>query len=181
MAGAPAVLYMNRARSGPLHDKPNVRVGGWAGDHGRGVSWPALPSQGWLAPRCVCSLASLALAPQPQLSPILTPSESQHPPLPHCRPICPAGPPGLQPLGRQYHGSAAAANQPAARAGGRLVGHAAVPGAAPPWVLLCIGYGGAACMEAMCSSTQLSLTICALPADSFDSSVLHFPIDSPTF
>jgi len=28
VAGAPAVLYLNRARSGPLHDKPNIRVGG---------------------------------------------------------------------------------------------------------------------------------------------------------
>lgn len=35
VAGAPAVLYMNRARSGPLHDKPNVRAhlgfNHWAG------------------------------------------------------------------------------------------------------------------------------------------------------
>jgi enterochelin esterase-like enzyme len=55
VAGAPAVLYLNRARSGPLHDKPNVRAhlgfNHWAGagcdlqllstslQRGPGVDW----------------------------------------------------------------------------------------------------------------------------------------------
>lgn len=77
VAGAPAVLYMNRARSGPLHDKPNIRVGSTI------CSYRALPGVGgcasWNQGRGSCRGSSpLAKALQLQLHSHASP----HPKLP---------------------------------------------------------------------------------------------------